>query len=182
MVAGLVQERRSFVVALIQELNDGGSWSGSTHVQKCSFFIQHLCGLPMGYSFVIYHYGPYSFDLEEELAIMRWQGLVKVEPDPGGYGVHYQVGAAFPGGGPEISDEHRQVIHRAVGHLGQRHVRDLELLATTYYLQKGLDGKERDEPSTVEAVLALKPHFNEAEVGVALRELAELEAALGAGQ
>lgn len=168
-------DRRSLIVALIQQLNRRGSWSGSTHVQKCAFFLQHLYGLDMGYSFVIYHYGPYSFDLEEELALGRWQGWVTVEPDPSGYGVHYQPGTNHPEGGSGLSDAHRRVVDAVVDRLGGLRVRQLELLATTYYLQKGLDGRIRDEEKLVADVLALKPHFDQEDVQKAIQELAEIE-------
>ncbi|MBO8140936.1 MAG: hypothetical protein H0Z37_01985 [Firmicutes bacterium] len=168
-------DRRSVTVALIRELNRHGSWSGSTHVQKCVFFLQHLYGVDLGYPFVIYHYGPYSFELEEELALGRWQGWVNVEPDPSGYGVHYKPGAIGGDDGPELPEAHRRAIGDVVEHLGCRRVRELELLATAYFFQKGLDGRDRTDRDVVEAVVALKPHFTQDEVREALRELAEVE-------
>ena len=178
-MAGMVHpERKWVVVELVRQLNETGSRTGSTHIQKCTFFLQFLFRLPLGYSFVIYHYGPYSFDLEDELAILRWRGWLTVEPDRDGYGVHYRIGPAASNRQAGLTEDQEGAVRSAVDYLGSRPVRMLELLATTYYLYKGLDGKRRTVEQAVNAVLALKPHFSEAEVQGALQELARIEEAV----
>ena len=172
-------ERKWVIVELVRRLNETASRTGSTHVQKCTFFLQFLFRLPLGYSFVIYHYGPYSFDLEDELAILRWRGLLTVEPDREGYGVHYRLGPAVSDLQAGLPEDEVGAVRLAVDYLGRRPVRTLELLATTYYLYKGLDGKTRTREQAVDAVLALKPHFTEAEVQSALQEIARIEEAVG---
>lgn len=168
------------MVVLVHELNLMGSRCGSTHVQKCSFFVQAASGVPLGYSFVIYHYGPYSFELEDDLAVLRSKGWLEAVPDPEGYGVHYRVGRAYEEPGLNVAERYREAIRRAVRSLGTRRARDLELLATAYFLYRGVDGRTRDERVTVHEVRGLKPHFTEREVRDALRELAQLESALRA--
>lgn len=180
MRALAVWERRQLVVRLVHELNLIGSRCGSTHVQKCSFFLQAASGVPLGYNFVIYHYGPYSFGLEDDLAVLRSKGWLEAVPDPEGYGVHYQVGRAYEEAGLNVAEQYREAIRRVVRSLGTRRVRELELLATACFLYRGVDGRTRDERVTVQEVLGLKPHFSAREVRAALQEVAQLESALRA--
>jgi len=60
-------ERESLLALLVEALNQRGSWSGSTHIQKSAFFLQDLGETPLDYDFVIYRYGPFSFELRDDL-------------------------------------------------------------------------------------------------------------------
>lgn len=171
-----LSEGQRFLIALIRILNLEGSWSGGTHIQKCAFFLKELWHLPVKYSFVIHRYGPYSFDLEDELAILRCQGWIKAQPGIGGYGVHYRIGPSIEFTETDIPNTaESNAIRSFVGSLGKLNVRELELYATTFYFKKGVDGRKRSDETTIKDVIALKPHFKALDVDRALHRLSKLE-------
>ena len=60
--------RCALIVELVEKLHAQGSWCGETHVQKATYIVQDLAKLNIGYKFVIYKHGPFSFDLSSELS------------------------------------------------------------------------------------------------------------------
>ena len=64
-------QRAAVVVSLVKALEKNGSWCGDTHVQKGTFILQELLHVPLEFAFSLYKYGPYSFDLNDELAAFR---------------------------------------------------------------------------------------------------------------
>ena len=55
--------RAALLTRLIQRLRDRGSWCGETHLQKASLLLQDLTGVPLGFDYILYKHGPFSFDL-----------------------------------------------------------------------------------------------------------------------
>src|ERR1017187_6331592 len=73
-------QKYSVLLALNEELRSAGSWTGETHMQKATYFLQHLMGVPLGFDFILYKHGPFSFDLRDELTAMRAEGFLRLEP------------------------------------------------------------------------------------------------------
>ena len=167
------------VVTLVRELNRVQSWSGATHVQKCVFFLRELTRVPVPYEFVIYHYGPFSFDLDDDLAFMRMRGWLEVESGDG-YGVHYHPGPQAPGELPESVARFHDSVRWVAERFGKAEAKRLELLATSFYVWKrmGTGGEAPREPDVIAAVKGLKPHFSEAAIGAALQELHAIQRCL----
>jgi len=63
--------RAALLTQLIERLRRRGSWCGETHVQKATLFLQDLTRIPMGFDFILYKHGPFSFDLRDELTSLR---------------------------------------------------------------------------------------------------------------
>jgi uncharacterized protein YwgA len=63
--------RASLLLTMNEELRRAGSWAGETHMQKAIFFLQELIKVPLGFEFLLYKHGPFSFDLRDELTFMR---------------------------------------------------------------------------------------------------------------
>jgi uncharacterized protein YwgA len=73
--------RRAVVLTrLIQRLREHRSWCGETHVQKSTFFLQKVVGVPLQFEFILYKHGPFSFDLRDELTGLRADELIRLEP------------------------------------------------------------------------------------------------------
>ena len=70
----------ALLTRLIEGLCSKGDWCGETHVQKTAFFVQELLGVPLGFQFILYKHGPFSFDLRDELTALRADGLLELEP------------------------------------------------------------------------------------------------------
>ena len=82
-------QRAAILVSLVESLRENESWCGETNVQKASFFLQQLASVPLGFEFVLYKYGPYSFGLTDELTSLRADSILTLEtPDPM-YGPRY---------------------------------------------------------------------------------------------
>jgi hypothetical protein len=73
-------KRAALMTRLLQNLKDKGSWCGETHTQKATFFVQHLMDVPLGFEFILYKHGPFSFDLRDELTSLRADGLIRLVP------------------------------------------------------------------------------------------------------
>jgi uncharacterized protein YwgA len=138
------------------------------------FFLKHLLSVPVGYDFVIYHYGPFSFDLDGDLVLLCFRRWLTTDREPG-YGPHYRPGPEAPQATDKGIAAVVPSIDQVVDLFGARRARQLELMATTYYVFKGLDGRQRDEGEALATVGRLKPHFSEDEIREAWRELALIE-------
>ncbi len=164
-------QRASILLALNQELRKAGSWAGETHMQKATYFLQELLRVPLGFEFILYKHGPFSFDLRDELTAMRAHGFLRLEPQ-------YPYGPSLlPGEKSEmLQQEHqkaiegyRPVIDFVSQKLGNKDVAGLERIATALYVT--LDGSV---PSADRArkITELKPHISSAEAAAAVAEIA----------
>jgi uncharacterized protein YwgA len=79
-------QRSAVLIKLIDRLRAKGSWCGETHVQKSTYFLQSLFISDLGFDFVLYKHGPYSFDLSDHLSDMKGSSLLNLEPQPYPYG------------------------------------------------------------------------------------------------
>jgi hypothetical protein len=139
-----------------------GSSCGETHIQKATYFLQELLRIPLGFDFVLYKHGPFSFDLSDELTAMRADGIVQLKarppygpsiiPGPNGE----RVKQLFPRTLRKYS-EHVAFVAEELAGFG---VAELERLATAAYVaindtSRGDDGIE--ERAT--RINKLKPHI-----------------------
>ena len=61
---------------------------------------------------------------------------------------------------------------------GSLNVKQLELLATTYYVINGLDGEQRDLDTAFRRIHQLKPHFTVEAIKIGYEQLREKMAAM----
>src|ERR1035441_4963526 len=64
-------QRMAVLTLLDREMLAKGSWCGETHIQKATYFLQELLGVDLGFEFVLYRHGPFSFELRDELSSMQ---------------------------------------------------------------------------------------------------------------
>ena len=82
--------RWSILLELISELKKEVSWCGETHIQKSTFFLEEMLNVPLELDFIMYKYGPYSFELNDDLTALRaYHYLFIIPQDP--YGVSYSL-------------------------------------------------------------------------------------------
>ena len=152
--------RAALLTRLICKLREHGSWCGETHIQKATLFLQGLRRVPLGFEFILYKHGPFSFELREELTGLRADELIRFEPQ-------------WPYG-PRISTTERsEYIQRVnaktvakydddiafvVEKLGAKGVTELERLATAFFVTQHAEcGISRD--SRAVQLTRLKPHI-----------------------
>src|SRR5580698_6874040 len=80
--------RIAAIVALVQS---APARLGKTQLQKLVYFAQD-CGVPLGYKYELYHYGPYSFDLSHDLGSLDSLGVLDVQSNSSGFGFDISVG------------------------------------------------------------------------------------------
>lgn len=167
---------KAVVTKLVDEMSQQGGWCGETHIQKTAYFLQGLLGVPLGYDFVIYKHGPYSFDLHDDLAIMKANRFLKSE-------AQYPYGPSFRKGdlGQVVTDRFpktlgkfdRQIkfVAKKIGNK-DKGVVELERLGTALFVTKtmNIDGVG----SRASEMVRLKPHISIADARQAVESVDEL--------
>lgn len=167
-------QRQAILLTLISRLRDAGSWCGETHIQKTAYFAQEVFGVPLGFNFILYKHGPYSFELKDELTALLADRLVVVKPEEQ-YGSHFYPSAgaaAFLARFPKTTAEHGGAVERVARLLGPKNASELERLATALYVFR--DQPADGEADRVARICRIKPHVTPAEAQAALRAVKEL--------
>ena len=150
------------LLALVQGLKDNSSWCGETHIQKATYFLQEMMQVPLGFDFILYKHGPFSFDLTDEITAMRADNLLKLKPQPYPYGPSILPGEAskllmkrFPKTLKKYAFHTNLVSEK----LGDKKVSELERLATALYVT--LENETEGDPhSRAKRIHELKPHVS----------------------
>ena len=166
-------KRYAVLLLLVKSLNEKGSWCGETHIQKSTYFLQELLGVPLGFEFILYKYGPFSFDLSDELTAMRADKVVDIESRlPYGPGV-------VPGPRssllerlfPKTLGKYRSRVEFVASELAGYGVSELERIATALYVRVECArmGNSNFNYRT-ERIHELKPHIAKKEARDALQK------------
>lgn len=161
-------QRQALLLELIDQLHQHDSWCGETHIQKSTFFLQEMLGVPLDFNFIFYSYGPYSFDLNDAITALRCDRLITVKPrDP--YGANLlpsEQARGFLDRFPKTRKKFENPMRYVAKQLGGKKVVDLERLATALFVLI----KDSDKPSEKQAaeIHRLKPHVSLEQARLAL--------------
>lgn len=150
--------RWSLILELVSELKKSGSWCGETHIQKSTFFLQEMFNVPLKLDYIIYKYGPYSFQLNDDLTALRaydYLKIISLEPFGVTYELFDQENKLKKFFNSEIK-KYSSKIKKVAAEFGIRNVVELERLATAYYLYK-INGEKKLE-KVAKSVHDIKPH------------------------
>lgn len=153
--------RCALVVSLADRLRSSGSWCGETHLQKAIFILQDLTKSNLGYKYIIYKHGPYSFELNSELTAMRAADIIEFQFPKEGYGPSIaptQFGQKVYRLHEENIREYFSTLDFLANWFASSDVRYLEKVATAYYVTK----KYPRDPAIERAkrLNSLKPHVD----------------------
>ena len=151
-------EQTAIVLELMNALYSGGSWCGETHVQKCIYLVQEALGVPSEFEFVLYKYGPYSFDLHDLLGEMRGDLLIDRETRSLRYGPTLKPSASgtnFLRRHASANAPYQKAIQLASEQFGGRGVSELERIGTALYVTR--EG-EKEPRARARRLISLKPH------------------------
>ena len=84
-----IEDRVKFICFLLDALKGKNGWAGMVHLQKGCYIAQRMLSIPLDYKFIQYIYGPYAFDLEEEIRITNRRLILSKGLPPVGYGCAY---------------------------------------------------------------------------------------------
>ena len=160
----------ALITKLVERLRDEESWCGETHVQKAVYFLQHLMDVPLGFRFILYKHGPFSFELRDELTALRADHLLTLE-----HNSRYSPRITTTRQSKYIQDRFPKTLSRydsrisfVARRLGPKGVVQLERLGTALYVR--LEAEKTAE-HRVRRIVALKPHIAEPEAIRAVREV-----------
>ena len=155
---GLMQE--AVLVGLSRRLSQKGSWAGETHLQKAAYLLSELRDVDFDFDFILYKHGPFSFELRDELAYMRSEGLLEtVVPNPK-YGPQLlpsEEGKALEEM-LEVTQRYGDSLDWVADTLGGRGVVDLERLATAMWMTRNMP--KSSVRARAEALVEVKPHIS----------------------
>lgn len=162
---------------LITRLRAKESWAGEMHVQKCVYFLQEVLNVPLGYDFVLYKYGPYSFDLHKELNSMRADNQIALEAQPFPYGPKMLVtedGSDLMKRFPRTRRQFSNQLEFITNRLADKTAGELEELATG--LMVLTEHPKEIDTKLSERLRDLKPHVRPETAENRIREVRTLVA------
>ena len=166
-------KKAAVLTKLMDNLRERGNWCGETHVQKTTYLLQELFDAPLGFGFVLYWYGPFSFDLRDELTALRADEIIALEPQMPPYGPKIKPtdqAKYIQGLFPKTLEKYSAPIGFLSDRLGQRNVIELERLATALYATRKL-GPDASREERIEELIRLKPHVARPDAGEAVYEI-----------
>jgi len=153
-------KRYAIVTLLVEKLNEHGSWCGETHIQKAMYFMKELFPEVVDYSFMLYKYGPFSFELRDDIGIMVAEKILEVVPlSPYGPKIipgklSNRIKSLFP----KTLSRWQEKIEFIAEELKDKDVKELEPLATALYVIKTMPQLSLHEK--MEKLQGLKPHVS----------------------
>jgi uncharacterized protein YwgA len=164
---------------LANKLAEHGSWCGETHMQKAVYLLQGLTKQDLGYDYILYKHGPFSFDLADDLTGFRADGIFKLRPRPEPYGptlVATEAAERLRSVFKITSDRFREPIQFVASAVGNKGVVELERLGTALYVTLE-DLSRRSVEDRAARLHELKPHVSVTEATEAVKQIDKLREA-----
>jgi hypothetical protein len=169
-------------LAVITWLAENTSGLGRTALMKYCYFLQVVCGVPLGYRFTLYSYGPFDSDVLSDLDATESMGGVKssVVYFSGGYGYRIEPGERADRVkrlGESFIDSHARPLQWVADEFRGLDASDLELASTLVYSDR--EAARKGEHLTIaelsRRVRDLKPRFSVAQIEGRAEQLLKLQ-------
>jgi uncharacterized protein YwgA len=159
-------KQHAWVAAATKALAEAGSWTGRTHLHK-HLFITDALGLGrVPFDFELYHYGPYSFELDGVVAEMEAFGELDKRYRKAGYGPSYAITSLGEETLAELDADELDVSDKVAAKLARFDSADLELIATCLHVE--VVEEEDDDDVIVPRVKEIKPKYSVSQIEWAL--------------
>lgn len=165
-------QKAAILESLTEKLRERGSWCGETHLQKAVYLLQDMLEVDLGFDFILYKHGPFSFDLREELSDLQADGLIDLEVPDMRYGPRLLItasGHTVMERYPKTLALHKDQLEFIADRLAARGVADLERLATALFVTREDSNATLGE--RVQRIIELKPHVDDIEAVGAVEEI-----------
>lgn len=170
--------RVATLVAIVQ----GRTGLGRTALMKLCYFLQTLRGVPLGYDFTLYSYGPFDSTVLSDLATAESLGGVisRIVQYSSGYGYEIEPtgrSRTVVGLAPGFVEKYRDEIDWVVTVFGDLRRAELEVLSTIVYVDRAYAdaGESLAEEDLVRRVRDIKPNYSEIFVTENVRKLIGME-------
>ena len=157
-------ERVEIILYIIKKLDSKGAGNGETTIQKLMYFIKQKNILDIDYKYVLHNYGPFSFELNDDLNYLEESNMIEKISDPDGFGFNY-----IPKKGNNAAENwlnhlnfDRQEIDCLLSKFESLSAKKLGLLATFNYLYDKY--KPENDEDLIQLVWKVKPIFSKDEI------------------
>lgn len=130
-----------------------GKQIGKTFMQKMLYLLTRE-GV-VNFNYAMYHYGPYSADVESELHFAENSKIVDVKW-VNGAGYHIEATSELDKFKVLLRDSEKQAIDALIVKFGSFNAVDLSLLATAYFQKDNFDTTDEELPNVIHSV---KPNY-----------------------
>jgi hypothetical protein len=172
-------EWRRALISVLASKSKGGHM-GRTALMKYMYLLQTVRGVPLGYHFTLYSYGPFDSDVLVDLSVAEAFEAVESELElySGGYG--YKIRPAHNSRWLEKRAEkllarYNKDVDWVINRFGSLTSAELELVGTIVYVDReAVSGKRRLGLAQVARLVhEVKPHFSQDKVLKYARQLAD---------
>lgn len=154
---------QAVLAEVIRQSQEIGNNLGRTALQKIPYFLKRK-GVPLGYGFDLYHYGPFCQDILWDAEMLSSMDVIN---DKGGFngGSKYEVGPKFDESTAQHKDflnEHKDVIASVVKLLSVLDASTLEVAATIDYFYRYVAASNAPSPrkqAVLERFYEAKPKY-----------------------
>lgn len=157
-------QKAALIVEMLDKMIEKGSWAGETHLQKCVFFLQNIRSVPIGYEFQLYKYGPFSFDLRDDLVRLQAESMVELAPRSSSYGSSLapsKTSLLLRKHFSRTLKKYQDEIDCVADYFGSLNANDLGRLATAYYFH--LEDSSSSNEEIGKMVNSVKPYITVSE-------------------
>jgi hypothetical protein len=172
-----INKARLALIPVLAERSPAGH-VGRTALMKYMYFLQTVRGVPLGYNFSMYSYGPFDSDVLADLSAGETLNIVSVTPIEfaGGYGYRITPGVRVESAKRNASQfliDHAQDIDWLFSVFGRLNSAELELTSTIVYVDREFgEGNQTVSTSDIAArVNEIKPHFTRQQVRAFVEDL-----------
>lgn len=164
------------IIAYIAKATQEKGALGKKALQKLLHLSHELRGVPVGYQFNLYTYGPFSRELAGDVDLLDSMGLISVHFDASRNG--YEI---------KPVEKSEEIISKSEGFLspikedidfivdrfGGRLAKELELSSMVTFILKNKMVDISDDSAVIDKFLEIKPHYKRSEVEAGLSEIRE---------
>ena len=165
------EDRVIFICFLLDALKEKNNWGGMTHLQKGCYIAQKMLGVPLGYTFIQYTYGPYSFKLKDVISMITKKFILRQSYPIDGYGTSFDLYEDIEKYVKENKDgyEHKVKIDFIAGWFLDKPVGKLEKLAAAYMMNEQYPNTELEE--RIEKLREWKPFMTKQQAKSSFNEV-----------
>lgn len=172
-----LSELRSRAIAgLARRMDDRHHGLGRTALMKLAYFLQDLKGVPLGYDFRLYTYGPYDAQVLEDLKVAEHLGLLVSETFEFSNGIGYRIrpsARVAEDAEYDVPAAHRGILDAAVEEFGSKSAIDLEMASTILFVARAEAADAPTIDRIARKVHELKPRLDPQRIRSEARRMLE---------
>lgn len=158
----------SIIMSLLRKLRERNCWCSETHIQKAIFFLKKIFNMNLGFNYILYKHGPFSFELREMLNEMLAEKFLDLEPMYP-YGPSYSIGTIgdkLKDDFAELSKDYENKIAFIASKIDNKRAAELEQLSTAlFFITKK---PEMSPEQRAKRINEIKPHISFSKAEAAL--------------